>query len=207
MLESAGAHRILTMDLHTGQIQGFFNIPVDNLYATNLILDDIRRNIPNNDNVMIVSPDHGGVPRARALASRLKVAMAIIDKRRPEAGKAEVMNLIGDPAGKDCIMIDDMVDSGGTLCRAAAALKKADALSVHAYATHGVLSEHAITNINNSKLSSMVISDTISHTNVAPTFCNDKQNKVRSFSVAELLGTAITKIRDNQSVSSLFDTH
>ena len=200
MLESAGAHRILTLDLHAGQIQGFFNIPVDNMFARSLIIEDIRQHLPDAGNLMIVSPDHGGVQRARGLAEALSAPLAIIDKRRPQPGVAEAMNIIGDPTNKHCILIDDMVDTGGTLCKAAEMLKTQGALSVHAYATHGVLSKNAIDTIKDSALSSVVVTDTIKRD---PDTLKD--SKIRLISVSSLLGKAIVKIRDNQSVSKLFD--
>ncbi|NBX98044.1 ribose-phosphate pyrophosphokinase, partial [bacterium] len=164
LITTAGADRVLTIDLHAGQIQGFFDIPLDHLYAAPVIVSDIRKNYKDLSNIMVVSPDVGGVVRARALASRINADLAIVDKRREKAGVSEVMNIIGDVSGRDCIMIDDIVDSAGTLCNAAQALKNAGAASVSAYATHGVLSGKAVERVGNSVLSSLVITDTIGTT-------------------------------------------
>lgn len=195
----AGANRVLTMDLHAGQIQGFFNIPLDNLYAAPLFVNDIKENYDLN-NTVIVSPDVGGVARARHIAKRINVDLAIVDKRREKAGESEVMNIIGNVQNKNCIIVDDMVDSAGTLCNAAAAIIKNGAKSVSAYATHGVLSGKAVTRLNNSVLDELVVTDSISH--------QSKQTEIarlRVVSTANLLAEAIKRISLEQSVSILFD--
>src|SRR5688500_4787450 len=161
LITTAGANRVLTVDLHAGQIQGFFDIPLDHLYAAPVIVADIKEHYQNPGNIMVVSPDVGGVVRARALANRLGADLAIVDKRREQAGVSEVMHIIGDVAGRDCILLDDIVDSAGTLCNAAQALKNAGASSVAAYVTHGVLSGKAIERVQKSVLTSLVITDTI----------------------------------------------
>ncbi|MFS2317284.1 ribose-phosphate pyrophosphokinase [Maricaulis sp. D1M11] len=199
LVSKAGADRVLTIDLHAGQIQGFFDIPTDNLFATKVMEDDIRRNY-NMDDLMVVSPDVGGVVRARALAKLLDVDIAIVDKRRPKAGVSEVMNIIGDVKGRTCILFDDMCDSGGTLCNAAAALLSEGATSVSAYVTHGVLSNDAQARIAKSALSEMVITDSIQEAPDAT-----QTEKLRHLSVAPLLGEAIRRISNDESVSKLFD--
>jgi ribose-phosphate pyrophosphokinase len=199
LITIAGAHRVLTLDLHAGQIQGFFDIPVDNLYAAPLIAADLKRQHDPKD-LIIVSPDVGGVGRARGIAKRLDVNLAIVDKRRERAGTSEVMNVIGDVSGRLCVLVDDIVDSGGTLCNAARALLDAGATSVVAYVTHGVLSAGAVARIQASRLETLVITDSIRATEavrVSP--------KVRELSVAALIGEAIRRISDESSVSSLFD--
>jgi ribose-phosphate pyrophosphokinase len=199
LITIAGAHRVLTLDLHAGQIQGFFDIPVDNLYAAPLIAADLKEQHDLKD-VIIVSPDVGGVGRARGIAKRLDVNLAIVDKRRERAGTSEVMNVIGDVSGRLCVLVDDIVDSGGTLCNAARALRDAGATSVVAYVTHGVLSAGAVARIQASRLETLVITDSIRATEavrVSP--------KVRELSVAALIGEAIRRISDESSVSSLFD--
>ena len=163
LIVAAGAHRVLTLDLHAGQIQGFFDIPVDNLYAAGEMIGDIERGF-SNGNLMVVSPDVGGVVRARAIAKRLEVDLAIVDKRREKAGVSEVMNIIGDVSGRNCILLDDIVDSAGTLCNAAAALKKSGASEVHAYVTHAVLSGGAVARVSASDLKSLVVTDSIAMT-------------------------------------------
>jgi ribose-phosphate pyrophosphokinase len=200
LITAAGANRVLTVDLHAGQIQGFFDIPLDHLYGAPVIVADIRKHYKNADNIVVVSPDVGGVVRARALANRIHAGLAIVDKRREKAGVSEVMNIIGDVAGKDCIMIDDIVDSAGTLCNAAKALKDAGANSVSAYVTHGVLSGSAVERVAGSVLSSLVVTDTIMTTEEVK---NSKN--IRVISVAPLLGEAIARISSETSVSSLFD--
>ena len=200
LITAAGADRVLTIDLHAGQIQGFFDIPLDHLYAAPVIVADINKSYKNSDNIVVVSPDVGGVVRARALANRIHAGLAIVDKRREKAGVSEVMNIIGDVAGKDCIMIDDIVDSAGTLCNAAQALKDAGATSVAAYVTHGVLSGHAVERVSNSVLTSLVVTDTICTTEDVK-----KSKNIRVISVAPLLGEAIKRISNETSVSSLFD--
>ena len=203
LISTAGADRVLTMDLHAGQIQGFFDIPTDNMVAGPVILDDIRARY-NGDKLMVVSPDVGGVVRARGLAKRLGCDLAIVDKRRPEAGTSEVMNIIGDVKGRRCIMVDDICDSGGTLCNAAAALKDAGATDVSAYVTHGVLSpkdgKRAIKRIEESVLDEIVICDTIE-----PRKDDAKSKSLRVLKVAPLLGEAIRRIANEESVSKLFD--
>ena len=199
MITEAGANRVLTVDLHAGQIQGFFDIPTDNLFAMPVIVQDIAENLKGKD-PMVVSPDVGGVVRARALASRLNTDLAIVDKRRPRAGVSEVMNIIGEVEGRPCILVDDIVDSGGTLCNAADALIKNGATEVYAYCTHGVLSGTAVERIANSKLKSMVVTDTIEAT---PGMLNCAN--LRIISIATLLGEAMRRINNEASVSSLFD--
>ena len=199
LITQAGANRVLTVDLHAGQIQGFFDIPTDNLFAMPVIVKDIADNL-GGKSPMVVSPDVGGVVRARALASRLNTDLAIVDKRREKAGVSEVMNIIGDVDGRACILIDDIVDSGGTLCNAADALLKNGATEVYAYATHGVLSGKAVERIQNSRLKSMVVTDSIEATPVMKTCPN-----LRIITVAPLLGEAMRRINNEASVSSLFD--
>ncbi len=197
LITVAGATRVLTMDLHAGQIQGFFNIPVDHIYATPVFLDDIRKQPLNN--TIIVSPDVGGVVRARELAKRLHVPMAIVDKRRPAPNEAKVMNIIGEVEGMHCILVDDMVDTAGTLCSAVDALLECGARKVSAYATHGVLSGPAAENLANSRLSELVVTNTITVSEkVIAT------GKVRILSVAKLVGEAISRIYDERSISSLY---
>lgn len=199
LISAAGADRVLTMDLHAGQIQGFFDVPTDNLVAQPVMVDDIKR---GNDvrNLMVVSPDVGGVVRARSFANRIGADLAIVDKRRPRAGVSEVMNIIGDVDGRKCILVDDICDSGGTLCNAAAALKEKGAISVSAYTTHGVLSNEAVKRIEGSVLDELVICDTID-----PSDADKKSKSLRILSVAPLLGEAIRRIANNESVSKLFD--
>ena len=198
LITKAGADRVLTIDLHAGQIQGFFDIPTDNLYAAPVLTSDIE-NRYTDGKLMIVSPDVGGVVRARALARRLDADLAIIDKRRPQAGVSEVMNIIGDVSDRHCIMVDDIVDSGGTLCNAAKALMDAGALSVDAYVTHGVLSGGAVSRVASSPLTSLVTTDSIQATEAFRVAKN-----IRQLSVAPLLGEAILQINEERSVSSLF---
>lgn len=199
LIETAGADRVLTMDLHAGQIQGFFDVPTDNLIATPVMEKDIRAAY-GAENVMIVSPDVGGVVRARALAKRLDCDLAIVDKRRPKAGVSEVMNIIGDVEGRHCILYDDMCDSGGTLCNAAMALKEQGALDVSAYVTHGVLSGGAVERIEKSVLKEIVIADTIAPTEIAL-----KSSSVRVLPVAHVIGEAIRRIANDESISKMFD--
>ena len=199
MFSAVHADRVLTLDLHADQIQGFFDIPVDNVYASPLLLADIWRAY-GTDNLIVVSPDVGGVVRARAIAKRLDDAdLAIIDKRRPKANVATVMNIIGDVAGKDCVLVDDIVDTAGTLCAAAAALKQHGAAKVAAYITHPVLSGAAIDNITKSALDELVVTDTIPLSEAAKA-CG----KIRQISVAELLAETIRRIAFGESVSSLY---
>ena len=199
LITEAGANRVLTMDLHAGQIQGFFDIPVDNLYAGPLFSRDIQTRFANQE-VMIVSPDVGGVARAREIASRLDVELAIIDKRRERAGVSEVMNVIGDVRGKACILVDDLVDSGGTLCNAAAALTARGANSASVYVTHGVLSGNAVGRISASQIESLTMTDSILATDAARQAPN-----IRQFTIAPILAEAMQRISDETSVSSLFD--
>ena len=199
LITVAGANRVLSVDLHAGQIQGFFDIPTDNLYAAPVMSDDILARY-GSENMMVVSPDVGGVVRARALAKRLDNApLAIVDKRRERAGESEVMNIIGDVEGRFCILVDDIVDSAGTLCNAAAAPRAAGAKAVVAYCTHGVLSGGAIARVEGSELMELVITDSISR----PEIANAK--KLRQLTIAPLLGEAVRRIADESSVSSLFD--
>ncbi len=198
MIDTAGADHVLTVDLHADQIQGFFDIPVDNVYASPLLLSDIWKR--KTDTLMIVSPDVGGVVRARAIAKRLGDAdLAIIDKRRPKANVSQVMNIIGDVSGRDCVIVDDLVDTAGTLCLAAKALKESGATSVKAYCTHPVLSGKAIDNISNSVLDELVVTDTIPLT-AAALGCD----KIRQLSVAEMLAETIRRMVEGDSVSSLY---
>ncbi|AQT47746.1 MULTISPECIES: ribose-phosphate pyrophosphokinase [Bartonella] len=199
LLTEAGANRVLTLDLHAGQIQGFFDIPTDNLYAVPVIARDVKNNYPLK-NVMVVSPDVGGVVRARSLAKRLDCLLAIVDKRRERPGESEVMNVIGDVSGKDCLLLDDIVDSGGTLCNAAEALLKKGAKSVTAYITHGVLSGGAIARITGSKLKELVITNSI-----MPTPAVEQAPNIRVLPISDLIGEAISRTAAEQSVSSLFD--
>jgi ribose-phosphate pyrophosphokinase len=198
MIETAGAHHVLTVDLHADQIQGFFDIPVDNVYASPLLLSDIWQR--KTENLMIVSPDVGGVVRARALAKRLDDAdLAIIDKRRPKPNESQVMNIIGDVSGRECVIVDDLVDTAGTLCLAAKALKDSGALSVKAYCTHPVLSGKAIENISASVLDELVVTDTIP---LRENAANCK--KIRQLGVAEMLAETIRRMVEGDSVSSLY---
>src|SRR5690606_13561251 len=197
MLQVAGVDRVLTMDLHADQIQGFFDIPVDNIYAAPILLSDIWKR--NMDNLIVVSPDIGGVVRARALAKRLEVDLAIIDKRRPRANVSEVMNIIGDVQGRNCIIMDDMVDTAGTLCKAAQALKDHGALNVDAYCTHPVLSGGAVARIADSALDSLVVIDSIPLSEEARA-CG----RIRQLSCAALVGETMLRVSHAESVSSLF---
>ncbi|SDG37961.1 ribose-phosphate pyrophosphokinase [Roseospirillum parvum] len=199
LITSAGADRVVTLDLHSGQIQGFFDIPLDNLYSAPVFSKDIQGRFENG-RTMVVSPDVGGVVRARIIAKRIDADLAIIDKRRERAGVSEVMNIIGDVKGRDCILIDDIVDSAGTLCNAATALINAGASSVSAYVTHGVLSGGAVARVASSPIQEMVITDSIQATEAVRLAAN-----IRPLSVAPLLAEAIQRISDEQSVSSLFD--
>jgi ribose-phosphate pyrophosphokinase len=199
LITGAGAHRVLTVDLHAGQIQGFFDIPTDNLYAQPVMVKDIQDYIGGR-NLMVVSPDVGGVIRARGLAKRLGADLAIVDKRRERAGESEVMNIIGDVRGRVCLLVDDIVDSGGTICNAADALLREGAEEVYAYATHGVLTGGAVARIQASKLKSMVITDSIAATEEVRKCAN-----IRRISIAPLLGEAMRRINNEESVSSLFD--
>ncbi|MGL5363398.1 MAG: ribose-phosphate pyrophosphokinase [Bosea sp. (in: a-proteobacteria)] len=199
IITHAGVDRVLTIDLHAGQIQGFFDIPTDNLFGAPVMVRDIKDRI-DVSNAIVVSPDVGGVVRARALAKRIDTPLAIVDKRRDRPGESEVMNIIGDVAGRTCIMVDDIVDSGGTLCNAAEALLAAGAKDVYAYITHGVLSGGAVSRISNSKLKELVITDSIQPTEPVKIARN-----IRVISIAQLLGDAIGRTATESSVSSLFD--
>ena len=199
LITNSGANRVLTLDLHAGQIQGFFDIPLDNLFTSPVFLRDIQQTF-NCENLIMVSPDVGGVLRARALAKTLEVDLAIIDKRRAQAGVSEVIHIIGDVKGRECIVVDDIVDSAGTLCNAAAALHDAGAKSVSAYISHGVLSGGAVSRVSSSPIQTMVITDSI----LATEAVRVSQN-IRQLSIAPLIGEAIARISDERSVSSLFD--
>ncbi|EME68396.1 Ribose-phosphate pyrophosphokinase [Paramagnetospirillum caucaseum] len=199
LITTAGADRVVTLDLHSGQIQGFFDIPLDNLYAAPVFTNDIRARYQGDD-VMVVSPDVGGVVRARAIASRIDADLAIIDKRREKAGVSEVMNIIGDVRGRRCIMVDDIVDSAGTLCNAAEALMKAGAVSVAAFVTHGVLSGGAVARVTASPLEELVITDSIPATEAVKMARN-----IRQVTIAPLMAESISRISEERSVSSLFD--
>jgi len=199
LITTAGANRLLTLDLHAGQIQGFFDIPVDNLIASPEFVKDIKKTF-NGEDLVIVSPDVGGVVRARHIASRLDADLAIIDKRRERAGVSEVMNIIGEVRQRRCILVDDIVDSAGTLCNAAEALMKAGAASVAAYVTHGVLSGGAVGRVAASPIDRMVITDSIMATEAVRV-----STSIRQLTMAPLLGEAIRRISEEASVSSLFD--
>ena len=199
LITKAGADRILTMDLHAGQIQGFFDIPTDNLFAAPVFVKDIDEKYKNKP-VVIVSPDIGGVLRARAIARRINANLAIIDKRREKPGSSEVMNIIGDVSEHHCIIVDDIIDSGGTICNAAQALIDVGAISVDAYVTHGVLSGSAVSNISNSPLSSLVTTNSIKATQAV-----DMSSSIRQISIAPIIGEAIRRVHMEQSVSSLFE--
>ena len=198
MLQSAGVDRVLTVDLHADQIQGFFNIPMDNIYGSPILLDDIEKQ--NYEDLIVVSPDVGGVVRARAIAKQLDDAdLAIIDKRRPQANEAQVMHIIGDVTGRTCVLVDDMVDTAGTLCKAAAALKEFGAKKVVAYCTHPVLSGPAIENVRNSELDELVVTDTIPLTKEAAN-CG----RIRQLTLAGLLAESIRRINNEESISAMF---
>jgi ribose-phosphate pyrophosphokinase len=198
MLETGGVDRVLTVDLHADQIQGFFNIPMDNIYGSPILLDDIEKQ--NYEDLMVVSPDVGGVVRARAIAKQLNDAdLAIIDKRRPQANEAQVMHIIGDVTDRTCVLVDDMVDTAGTLCKAADALKEFGAKKVVAYCTHPVLSGRAIENIKNSKLDELVVTDTIPLTDEAKA-CG----QIRQLTLAGLLAESIRRVNNEESISAMF---
>ena len=198
MISTAGTDRVVTVDLHADQIQGFFDVPVDNVYASPLTLADIWKHY-TSDEIIVVSPDVGGVVRARAIAKRLDCELAIIDKRRPQANEATVMNLIGDVDGKICVLVDDMIDTAGTLCSAAGALKDKGAVKVVAYCVHPVLSGKAIDNINNSRLDEIVVTDTIPLSDAARA-----TGRIRQHSVAQMLAETIRRMAEGESVSSLY---
>jgi len=199
LITSAGADRVLTLDLHAGQIQGFFDIPTDNLFAAPVFIKDIEERC-NNQTLTVVSPDVGGVVRARAIAKRINADLAIIDKRRERAGVSEVMNIIGDVKDTRCILVDDIVDSAGTLCNAAVALMDAGATAVSAYVTHGVLSGGAVARVTSSPIDELVMTDSIQATEAVRVAHN-----IRQLTIAPLLGEAMSRISDERSVSSLFD--
>ena len=199
MIDKAGANRVLTMDLHAGQIQGFFDIPTDNLFAAPTLTTNIKNKIKDNIPI-VVSPDVGGVVRARIIASRIGADLAIVDKRREKAGASEVMNIIGDVSGRSCFIIDDIVDSAGTLCNASDALLEQGAIDVYAYVTHGVLSGEAVERVNKSSLTKLIVTDTIEESDLVI-----KSDKIEVISTSPLLGEAIKRISDEKSVSSLFD--
>jgi ribose-phosphate pyrophosphokinase len=199
MITAAGANRVVTVDLHSDQIQGFFDIPVDNIYGSPLLVEDMQKNY-NLDNVTIVSPDMGGVVRARAVAKAINADMAIIDKRRPKANVAQVMNIIGDIEGRDCIIIDDMVDTAGTLCKAASALVERGAKSVSAYVVHAVLSGPAVENVQTSVLKELVVTDSIPESAEAKA-CE----KIRRVSIADMLGETIRRVNQEESVTALMN--
>ena len=197
MITAAGANRVVTVDLHSDQIQGFFDIPVDNIYGSPLLVEDMHKHY-NLDNLTIVSPDMGGVVRARAVAKSIDAEMAIIDKRRPKANVAQVMNIIGDIDGKDCIIVDDMVDTAGTLCKAAKALIERGAKSVSAYVVHAVLSGPAVDNIEGSALKELVVTDSIPESPEAR-----PSQKIRRVSIADMLGETIRRVHEEESVTAL----
>ena len=198
MLSNAGVDRVLTVDLHAEQIQGFFNCTVDNVYGAPVLLDDIERQ--NYKNLLVVSPDVGGVVRARAVAKQLGCDLAIIDKRRPSSNQSEVMNIIGEVEGRTCVLVDDIVDTAGTLCKAAEALKKNGALKVVAYSTHAVLSGGAIENINKSHLDELVVTNSILLSDEAK-----KCKRIRTLQLGKLLGESVRRISNEESISAMFD--
>ena len=199
LIEAAGADRVLTLDLHAGQIQGFFDIPTDNLFGAPVFVEDIQSRF-NGDDLMVVSPDVGGVVRTRALGKRINADLAIVDKRREKAGESEVMNIIGDVNGRKCLLVDDIVDSAGTLCNAAAALMDDGASSVSAYVTHGVLSGAATERVNNSVMEKLLITDSIQ-----PSEDVINSEKFSVITIAPLIGEAMLRTTEERSVSSLFD--
>jgi len=199
LITKAGADRVVTLDLHSGQIQGFFDIPVDNLYATPIFARHIKKKIKTN-NLICVAPDVGGTARARALGKMLNIDLAIIDKRRPKPGKSEVMNVIGKVNNKTCIIVDDIIDSGGTIVNAAKALKNNGAKDVHVYCSHGVLSGNAVEKIKNSKVKNLVITDTIDNINKVK-----KAKNIEILTISQLVGEAIKRISNSTSVSDLFN--
>ena len=198
LITNAGAHRIVTVDLHAGQIQGFFDIPVDNLFSTPIFSKHIKKYI-SNKNIICVAPDVGGVERARALGQKLNVGLAIVDKRRPAPGKSQVMNIIGNVKGKNCLLVDDIIDTGGTIVNAAKALKEKGAKDVYVYVTHGVLSGNAVEQINNSKIKKLILTDTIDNSNKIK-----KSSKIVVLSISNLMAEAIKRISNSTSVSDLF---
>ena len=199
LITNAGASRVVTVDLHAGQIQGFFDMPVDNLFTTPLFAKHIKKKLKNKK-LICVSPDVGGVQRTRGLATRLKADLAIIDKRRPAPGKSEVLNIIGDVKGKTCIIVDDIIDSGGTIVNAANALKRSGASDVYVFITHAVLSGDAVNKIKKSKIKKLVITDTINNSSKIK-----NNNKIEVLSIAQLMAEAIKRISNSNSVSDLFN--
>jgi len=199
LISMAGANRVVTVDLHAGQIQGFFDIPVDNLFTTPLFARYIKKKFKNK-NLICVSPDVGGVQRTRGLATKLKTDLAIIDKRRPAPGKSQVMNIIGDVKGKSCLIVDDIIDSGGTIVNAAEALAKSGATEIYVFITHGVLSKEASKKINKSKIKKLFITDTIDNSNKIK-----NNNKIEVLSISSLMAEAIKRISNSTSVSDLFN--
>ena len=198
LITNAGADRIVTVDLHAGQIQGFFDIPVDNLFSTPIFSRHIKKNI-NKKNLICVAPDVGGVERARALGKMLNIGLAIIDKRRPTPGKSQVMNVIGNVKGKTCLIVDDIIDSGGTIINAAKALKERGAKEVHVYVTHGVLSGEAVEKIKKSHIKNLVLTDTIDNDTKVK-----NANNIHVLTISNLIGEAIKRISNSTSVSDLF---
>jgi len=199
LITNAGAHRVVTVDLHAGQIQGFFDMPVDNLFTTPIFARYIKKNIKSK-NLICVSPDAGGIERTRGLATKIKADLAIIDKRRPEPGKSKVMNIVGNVQEKDCIIVDDIIDSGGTIVNAADALVKKGARNVHVFITHAVLSGDAINKIQKSKIKKLIITDSIDNSKKIK-----KASKIEVLSIAQLMAEAIKRISNSTSVSSLFN--
>ena len=200
LITSSGANRVVTTDLHAGQIQGFFDIPLDNLFSVNEMIQDMEKISFENNTLAIVSPDVGGVVRARAFAKRINASLVIIDKRREKAGESEVMNIIGEINNKTCILLDDIADSAGTLCNAATALKKNGAKEIYSYVVHGVLSKDAVEKIKNSDIKELVLTDSIQASEKVKNTKN-----IRHISIAPLMGEAIKRINSNSSVSALFD--
>ena len=200
LITSAGANRVLTMDLHAGQIQGFFDIPLDNIFSAPPLIKDIKEKFKDNENLVVASPDVGGVVRARAFAKRLNAGLAIVDKRREKAGESEVMNIIGEIENKTCILLDDIADSAGTLCNAAKALKNNGAKEIYSYIVHGVLSGNAFSKIAESSIKELILTDTIE-----PSDQIKNTKNIRHISIAPLMGEAIKRISSDASVSALFD--
>tara|TARA_A100001015_G_scaffold33067_1_gene36665 strand:- start:822 stop:1757 length:936 start_codon:yes stop_codon:yes gene_type:complete len=200
LITSAGANRVLTMDLHAGQIQGFFDIPLDNIFSAPPLIKDIKEKFKDNENLVVASPDVGGVVRARAFAKRLNAGLAIVDKRREKAGESEVMNIIGEIENKTCILLDDIADSAGTLCNAANALKNNGAKKIYSYIVHGVLSGNAFSKIAESSIKELILTDTIE-----PSDQVKNTKNIRHISIAPLMGEAIKRISSDASVSALFD--
>jgi len=200
LITSAGANRVVTTDLHAGQIQGFFDIPLDNLFSVNELIEDMKKITDKRSELAIVSPDVGGVVRARAFAKRINASLVIIDKRREKAGESEVMNIIGDVNDKTCVILDDIADSAGTLCSAAKALKNSGAEEIYSYIVHGVLSGNALERIKDSEIKELILTDTIQATESVKNIKN-----IRHISIAPLMGEAIKRINSDSSVSALFD--